>query len=192
MDEKLLRRPLYVLGNIEMPQKMHITDPIAYTEILNRIINATKEKAFAYEIDLKCNMLMLLKQILNDVRLHVISKNTSSTDNLSAITQFILGNYQTAINFDALCHMYGYSYSNFRKLFKRYSGKTPNEFLTDVRIQKAVELLYTQQYSVTDIAFMVGYADSSYFSRIFRKHKGCSPTEFVRNNDPNPPEDPPS
>lgn len=183
VDEKLYQRTLYVLGDIEIPKKLHISDPIAYTEVLNRIITAAKEKAFAYEIDLKCNMLMLLKQILSDVRLHISIKGSGNTENLSAITQYILDNYQTDIDFNSLCHMYGCSYSHFRKLFKLYSGKTPNEFLIDVRIQKAVELLYTRQYSVTDVAFMVGYTDSSYFSRVFRKRKGCSPTDFVYQND---------
>ena len=35
---------------------------------------------------------------------------------------------------------------------------------------------------MTDIAFMVGYTDSSYFSRIFRKYKGCSPSAFINNS----------
>ncbi|MFR1434473.1 MAG: AraC family transcriptional regulator [Acutalibacteraceae bacterium] len=182
VDERLYHRPLYVLGNIEMPKKLHISNSVAYTELLNHIVTASTEKAFAYEIDLKCYMLMLIKQILMDVRLHVISKNSNSQANLAAITQYILDNYQTNINFETLCHMYGYSYSNFSDLFKRYSGKSPHKFLTEVRIEKAAELLYSKQFSVTDIAFMVGYTDSSYFSRIFRKYKGCSPSAFINNS----------
>lgn len=57
-----------------MPKKLHISNSVAYTELLNHIVTASTEKAFAYEIDLKCYMLMLIKQILMDVRLHVISQ----------------------------------------------------------------------------------------------------------------------
>ena len=178
VDEKLIRRPLYVLGNIELPKKLQVSASITYIEILKRIVESYTEKPFAYEIDIKADMLKLLKQILNDVRSHVIS-NDHTSKHLASIAQFVLDNYQTSVDFKQLCHIYGYSYENFRKLFKRHSGKTPNEFLTDVRIQKAVEFLYTKQYSITEIAFMVGYSDSSYFSRLFRKHKGVSPSEFV-------------
>lgn len=180
VDEKLLRRPLCVLGSLQLPKKMPINDPIAYTVLLNSMIQTQAEKNFAYEIDLKCNMLLLLKQILNDVRLRIVGTADSRTDNLSAITQYVLDHYGEQISFDAISHIYGYSYSNFRKLFKQKSGKSPNEFLTDVRIEKAVELLYSRKYTVSEISFMVGYEDSAYFSRVFRQKKGCSPSSYVK------------
>ena len=180
IDERLLGRPLCVLGSMELPSKMRIADSVKYTEILSNIIEVQNKKDFGYEIDLKCGMLMLLKQILTDVRLRVTGGEQGGGDGLSAITQYILDNFAENISFDALSHIFGYSYSNFRKLFKKKSGKSPNEFLTDIRIKKAAELLYSGKYTIGEISYMVGYDDSAYFSRLFKKKKGVSPREFVR------------
>jgi len=178
IDETLLNRPLHVLGNIELPKKLRVLDPIRYTKILKRIVECCTEKPFAYEIDIKADMLKLLKQILIDTRSHLVN-SPRDNDHLAAIVQFVLDNYQTSIDYNQLCHMYGYSYENFRKLFKRHTGKSPTAFITDLRIEKAIELLYTGEYTVTEVAFMVGYSDSGYFSRLFRKQKGISPSQLL-------------
>ena len=180
IDEKLIGRPLCVLGSMELPSKMKINNSVKYTQLLSNIIDIQNKKDFGYEIDLKCNMLILLKQILDDIRLSVIGSKNTSTDGLSAITQYVLDNYTENISFDAISHIFGYSYSNFRKLFKKKSGKSPNEFLTDVRMEKAVELLYTGKYTVGEISYMVGYYDSAYFSRLFKHKKGVSPKNFIK------------
>ena len=180
VDERLFRRPLYTLGSLQLPKKMQIHDPVAYTKILSDMITAQNEKYFAYEIDLKCGMLQLLKLIVNDVRLRIVSAAGDHTDSLSAITQYVLEHFGEQISFEAICRIYGYSYSSFRKLFKQKSGKSPHEFLTDLRIEKAVELLYTRKYTITQIADMVGYEDYAYFSRVFRQKKGCPPSAYIK------------
>ena len=180
VDERLLRRPLCLLGSMELPRKMRINDPIAYTRILNDIIQTQSEKNFAYEIDLKCSMLSLLKQILSDVRLRIIGQADSRMDHMSAITQYVLDHYSEPISFEAIARIYGYSYSSFRKLFKQKSGKSPHEYLTDLRMEKAVELLYSRKYTVGEVAFQVGYDDSAYFSRVFRQKKGCAPSAYIK------------
>jgi AraC-like DNA-binding protein len=180
VNETLARRLLYTLGNLELPSKMHINDSVSYTKILDTIIKVQNEKSFAYQIDLKCNMLLLLKQILNDVRLKIVGKNKAGADNFSSVTQYLLEHYPEQISFQAISHIYGYSYSSFRRLFKEKSGKTPHEFLTDLRLERAVELLYKSEYTVSEIAAAVGYDDSAYFSRVFRLKKGCSPSAFIK------------
>lgn len=180
VDDRLFRRPLYTLGSLQLPHKMRVNDPVAYTELLNHMVKAWAERYFAYEIDLKCDMLRLLKQILYDVRLRIVGAAGANMDNLSAITQYVLEHFNEQISFAAICRVYGYSYSNFRKLFKRKSGKSPHEFLTDLRMEKAVELLYSRKYTITQIASMVGYGDCAYFSRVFHQKKGCSPSAFVK------------
>lgn len=64
------------------------------------------------------------------------------------------------------------------RCFKRYTGVTPQKYLTDIRIAKAKELLYSSTLSCGEIACSVGYPDPLYFSRVFRRETGQSPHAF--------------
>ena len=66
----------------------------------------------------------------------------------------------------------------FIRCFKRYTGATPQRYLTDIRIAKAKELLYSSTYTCSEIASGVGYPDPLYFSRIFKQETGMSPQMF--------------
>lgn len=63
-------------------------------------------------------------------------------------------------------------------LFKQETGRTVNEFLTHVRIEKAKELLRDTQQRSYDICYAVGYADPSYFSKLFKKMTGMTPSAY--------------
>lgn len=74
-----------------------------------------------------------------------------------------------------MCYL---SVSRFSHLFKEYTGTTPKNYVEQRRIEAAKELLTSTSQSVSDIAFSVGYRDSYYFSRVFKKHVGMSPSAF--------------
>jgi len=77
--------------------------------------------------------------------------------------------------------MYSYfsmSHSHFCTTFKAYTGDTFTNFLTKLRIRKACELMLTTDKMNYEIAGAVGYEDPGYFSRVFKKHTGLSPSEF--------------
>mgnify|MGYP002510238722 FL=1 len=66
----------------------------------------------------------------------------------------------------------------FIRCFKRYMGITPMQYLTSIRIGKAKELLKDTNYSIQEISNLVGYENPLYFSRIFRKQTGLSPSAY--------------
>ena len=77
------------------------------------------------------------------------------------------------------CH--GYCADHMRRIFREQIGKTPQEYLNDIRIKTAKKLLssrHVSNYSVTDICTMVGFGDISYFSRIFKRATGIAPSEY--------------
>jgi AraC-like DNA-binding protein len=73
----------------------------------------------------------------------------------------------------------GYSDDHFRRRFFEETGKTPLQYLTDLRITHAKQLLLSKEsFSVSTVALGCGFADSFYFSTCFKKHVGCSPRAY--------------
>lgn len=74
----------------------------------------------------------------------------------------------------------GISYSNFRKLFKEYTGVSPSLYQQELRIQRAKELLATTSLSVKEIAYRLNFDSSDYFSSKFRAKVGITPGDYRR------------
>ncbi len=74
----------------------------------------------------------------------------------------------------------GLSVSRFSEAFRQHCGVSPMAYLTELRIQRAGLLLETSELSVNEIARQTGFEDALYFSRVFRKQTGHSPSEFRR------------
>ncbi len=76
-----------------------------------------------------------------------------------------------------------FNYDYLRKVFQKEMGLTPLKYMTDLRMKKAKSMLaalWTREYSMTEIAEACGFSDALYFSRVFKKYYGCSPSEFVK------------
>ncbi len=82
-----------------------------------------------------------------------------------------------------LADISGYSLSRFSWLFKHYMEKTPVEYQRELRLNSSRDLLCSTDLSVGQIAFFCGYDDALYFSRIFRKRYGVSPSAYRRNSE---------
>ena len=72
------------------------------------------------------------------------------------------------------------SRSNLHLKMKALTGESTNDFIRRVRLNKAMELLKTGRYNVSEVSAMVGYSTPSYFTTSFKKHFGYSPSELVK------------
>ena len=84
---------------------------------------------------------------------------------------------------DEVMHSMPFHYDYLRKLFKKEVGVSPLEYMTALRMKNAETLLtamWTNEYSITEIAQMCGFEDALYFSRVFKKYYGCAPSNFSR------------
>lgn len=82
------------------------------------------------------------------------------------------------ISLNKIAASVGMSPSYFSSVFSREMGKTFIEYLTEIRIEKAKELLVCSSMKSSEICFKIGYKDPHYFSYIFKKTLGCSPKEY--------------
>jgi len=77
-----------------------------------------------------------------------------------------------------MCSYLNVSAAYFSTVFKRETGKTFVQYLTDLRMEKAVKLLLSTNEKTYMIARKVGYADPNYFSYVFKKQFGMSPSKY--------------
>jgi len=92
--------------------------------------------------------------------------------------QYFNDNYNTEINIENYAASRGMSVSWFIRNFKQYTHTTPMQYIVSIRVTNAQMLLETTNYNVTEIGNIVGYDNPLYFSRIFKKQKGVSPSEY--------------
>lgn len=76
--------------------------------------------------------------------------------------------------------------STLFRLFQKNLSKSPIEYISELRINTAIELLSTTKAPIKNVALLVGFRDALYFSRFFKQHIGCSPKEFRLNKDTAP------
>ena len=86
--------------------------------------------------------------------------------------------YNEDISIEDYAQSRGMSVSWFLRNFKQMTMKSPMQYILSIRINNAVSLLETTEYNVTEISTIVGYDNPLYFSRIFKKQKGVSPSDY--------------
>ena len=90
---------------------------------------------------------------------------------------FIDANYAIAINLDSIADEATFSKFHFMRLFKKTYGKTPHQYLTTVRIEKAKQLLQVNS-PVADACYAVGFDSITSFTSLFKKQTGQTPSAF--------------
>ena len=110
---------------------------------------------------------------------NILSKRTEKSNSIIGLAKdYIRNNYNKDISLDDVSRAVNISPYYFSKIFKENTGQNFIEYLTNIRIDKAKELLGTTEYSMKEICSMVGYSDPNYFSRSFKKNVGVTPTEY--------------
>lgn len=128
---------------------------------------------------------MYLRQIF--IMLQRYFKSSSKTDNSRVVeeidkaTEYFNEHYNEDISIEEYAENNHVSISWFIRNFKQYTGSTPMQYILSKRIYNAEILLQNPAYNVTEISQIVGYDNPLYFSRIFKKVKGLSPSEYRKN-----------
>ena len=139
-------------------------------EELVRILENTYSKEVLYE--------ELEKLVVHDFYNEQFNNSNKSKLALQ-MRGFIENNYMRGINNHTLSEHFGYVPAHLRELFRKQYDISPMEYLQVVRLEKSKQLLETQlELSLKEIADAVGFNDSLYFSKVFRKHEGVSPSEY--------------
>lgn len=105
-------------------------------------------------------------------------KPFSGDSRLDSVVKYIEDNYTSAFSSHDIENAVGLSYKYIGTIFKEHMGVTIKEFALSLRIKKAVSLLCETDMNTCEIADLTGFYDTYHFSKIFKREKGISPTEF--------------
>lgn len=151
---------------------------LEYARIFKQMIYELQQCQIGYEEMLS----MLLNQIFISLHRQLTKdrkiKNEYLETEMELATQYFNDNYNSQISIENYASQRGMSISWFIRSFKQYKNMTPMQYIVSLRITNAQMLLETTNYNVKEIGYIVGYENPLYFSRIFSKYKGVSPSEY--------------
>lgn len=94
---------------------------------------------------------------------------------------YIHNNYSDDIKIDDLCSYLNINKSYFCRLFKKEVGYTFSNFLNKFRVEKSKDFLSNKDYSILDVAMLVGYNNHNYYSSLFKKFNNVTPIDYRKN-----------
>ena len=97
------------------------------------------------------------------------------------VKNYIAKNYMDEIRLNTLADIAGMSPSAFSRFFKLHTGRNLSDYIIEMRLGYASRMLVDTAKSIAEISFQSGFNNLSNFNRIFKKKKGCSPSEFREN-----------
>jgi len=186
VDNLLLNFPeSYSLTNNEQQIKLYKTinfskDKDLILNYFNQLINEVENKESNYELVCKSILTLFVTHIIRSTTSLLFIEESHEKLNLECvkIKNYIDAHYSQNITLDFLSDL---SYMNKFHLvhtFTKQIGVSPINYVINKRIQEAKNLLSTTSYSIRDIASIVGFANSSYFSQMFKKVTGMSPKSY--------------
>lgn len=124
----------------------------------------------------------MLIQIIQLQTQKSLENNTFSDSNssLSPIIAYIKANIHSAINMKKLSDVANMSTTAFHRFFKKELGITPVEFIAQEKIKMAKTLLSEPNIHINEVSYELGYEDSNYFIRLFKKHEGITPKQYQK------------
>lgn len=138
-----------------------------------------------FELMTKSNLLLILTQLLqhseveNDCHRH--NANDSSMACIKDALTYIQMHYDEPLRLHDISQHINMSEGHFCRFFKQVTRKTPFQYITQYRVQVACRLLEEETGSIVDIAMRSGFENPSYFTTVFKKKTGLSPSQYRKN-----------
>jgi len=170
-----------ILRKYGIPDQAHVIHTgtsLDYKRVYLQMIQELKlcrpyyEEVLIHYLDL----LLIMISRLQEKKLR--EKSTYLMNEMDKAVSYFHANYNQSIRIEEYAKEHGMSVSWFIRNFKDYTNSTPAQYILSLRISNAQSLLESTPYNVTEIADIVGYDNPLYFSRLFKKQCGVSPTEF--------------
>ena len=173
-------------------------DPIIYlpkhfdfegeSELLSILVEANYDFHQKYENYKAITSLRFLELIIKMSRIYATKILQESNPHFSKsflriheLIDHINTHYSENITCEVIEELFESNYDYLNRVFKRAFGYTIMNYITHLRITKAKDLICTTSISFSEIGYLVGINDQYYFSKLFKKHTGMSPSQYAKN-----------
>ena len=170
-----------ILRHFDIPTDEHVFFsgmPSAYATLFKQMIEEFQTCRVGYEEMLE----MCLRQLFMLIQRTRLEKpaivTTQVQEEMNLARQYFHEHYNEPINIDEFAQSRHVSISLFMRNFKKVFNVSPKQYILNIRMNNAQSLLETTDYTVTEIAAIVGYDNPLYFSRLYHKQKGQSPSDY--------------
>lgn len=152
--------------------------PMSMAKMFQEISKTWSQKRPGYAIKCKGLLYELLYELLNQS--YLLVERHQYEDQLHHVMKAIENDMSRHYTVKELADMAMLSPSYFQLIFKQFTGYSPNQYQNFIRISHARDLILSEHYTVGEVASLVGFADTSYFCRLFKKIIGVTPTQVVK------------
>ncbi|HOO27118.1 MAG TPA: AraC family transcriptional regulator [Lachnospiraceae bacterium] len=146
---------------------------------LNRIYEICRQPAAGTELIIMSLLYSIWLSLYKNTMPHIGQKNDRRLETLSQMIGYIQKHYPEKIMLHDIARSGGVSRSCCCNLFSELLNQTPNQYLTGYRLEKSTEMLRHTSLSVTEIALQNGFNSSSYYTEVFHRILGCTPSEYL-------------
>ena len=170
-----------ILHSYDIPLDEHIFfagTPAAYTQLFKNMIEEFQSCKVGYREMLEMNLRQLFLMIQRTRLEKPPLVTTAVQQEMDFARQYFHEHYNEPINIEEYAQSRHTSISLFMRNFKKVYGVSPKQYILNIRMNNAQNLLESTDYTVAEIAAIVGYDNALYFSRIYHKQKGQAPSDY--------------
>lgn len=144
---------------------------------LNEIVKGFQNKSLFYKEMISALLKAFLLMALHDYQMSN-NKKTSNTENVNDIISYLHNHYNSRLTNKQLGEIFGFHPNYINRLVVKYTNMSIQQYLINIRMNKAIDLLQNSNKSISEIAEIVGYNSIHYFSRTFKNKIGMAPSNF--------------
>lgn len=161
----------------------HIIQDDQLAQQIKKIVEEYAQQKTGCELAIKAYLYHIVVLLLRNYQQKNLHKNLQERQekNLHQIRttlEYMDQHYSENINLAQMANLSNMSNQHFCRVFKSITGKRPMDYINYLRINKAVDLLEKSNFNISEIAMAVGFDDSNYFSRLFKKYQKTSPSSL--------------
>ncbi|MFA5524067.1 MAG: AraC family transcriptional regulator [Tissierellales bacterium] len=186
INKKLVQEVAYQTCGREEVQ--FITDSYAISRRLKSffddfVYEATNAHS-SYSLMLDSISIQIVIQLLREINSNIFNKISckaySDKSHIIKAIDFIEEYYNSNISIEDLCKVSNLSPYHFIRLFKAKTGRTPHNYILDKKIEEAIKIIKSKDYSLIEVAQICGFISQSHFSTVFKKRVGISPSSYKK------------
>lgn len=171
-----------ILRQTDFSESSPVLRNISYGDLLRKRLDAVSNafgSTFSGSVKMTGELYLLLSVLTENASVSGAAAGAPShTENVLRAIEFISAKYSYGISVEDIADYVGVSRSTLFREFRRETELSPKEYLDRFRIQRAAALLSGTELKISSVAASVGYENGLYFSKVFRKYTGKSPSQY--------------